>query len=230
MSKKESKKKSLKQIIGYILSGLLIAVFLVVLSLFIAVFVQTAQHKSPTLFGYRFYYILTDSMSPTLNPGDIIISKAINNGDNVDELVNDGDVITFMSNIDGNIQPNTHRVIRDVYYDEKLGGFYLQTKGDNPYASADAPIPVSDVVAVMKGKMPTLSAMYKGITSKWGLIVFLGIPFLLILTFLIYRLVIIIKTPAIKHTDSKNDIEELKKEIARKAVEEYIKKKNDKQQ
>jgi len=164
-------------------------------------------------------------MSPTIEPKQIIVSKIINDSSKVDEMVDVGDVITFSATLsDGTAIFNTHRVVKDVYYDEALDGYYLQTKGDNPYVGVDNPIPTSAVQAVMIEKVPAVSSIFNSVTSQTGLIFFLGIPLIFIFSVLIIKLVTIIKTP-VKNDEipSQDDIEQKKALIAKNAIEEYIK-------
>lgn len=76
------------------------------------------------MFGFRFFVVMTGSMEPQYNIGDLIISKAVEK-----ENIRVGDVITYAIDDKNTI---THRVI-----DEKLeeGKNLYKTKGDNNNSS-----------------------------------------------------------------------------------------------
>jgi signal peptidase len=70
----------------------------------------------------HFLIVLSGSMQPEINPGDIVVSTHIS-----PEKIKEGDIITFK---DINNQNNciTHRVINVITDDE--GNLYFRTKGD----------------------------------------------------------------------------------------------------
>ena len=72
------------------------------------------------LFGYKFYDVLTGSMSPTIKPRSHIIVKEID-----DSEVKEGDIITFKGTSTSNL--TTHRVVEVI---EKNKNIKFQTKGD----------------------------------------------------------------------------------------------------
>ena len=86
-------------------------------------FVSASGSGVPKVFGKIVLEIQTDSMSPTLKPGDIIVCKEVDPED-----LKIGDIITYWTVINGERVLNTHRIYQ--IYD---GGDYLifETKGDN---------------------------------------------------------------------------------------------------
>ena len=69
--------------------------------------------------------VMSGSMKPTLNEGDIIIVKYMHPGE-----IQNGDIIVFWAKSWGALDPGTpvvHRVT-DIQYSD---GYYYQTKGDN---------------------------------------------------------------------------------------------------
>ncbi|MDU4912118.1 signal peptidase I [Clostridium baratii] len=103
-----SKSKLIKNIISYIVIAI-VFIFMVISIL-----------SNLGLLGYKFYDVLTGSMSPTINPGSLIIVKEID-----DSEVKEGDVITFKGTSTSNL--TTHRVIEVI---EKNNSIKFQTKGD----------------------------------------------------------------------------------------------------
>ena len=103
-----SKSKLIKNIISYIVIAI-VFIFMVISIL-----------SNLGLLGYKFYDVLTGSMSPTINPGSLIIVKEID-----DSEVKEGDVITFKGTSTSNL--TTHRVVEVI---EKDNNIKFQTKGD----------------------------------------------------------------------------------------------------
>ena len=103
-----SKSKLIKNIISYIVIAI-VFIFMVISIL-----------SNLGLLGYKFYDVLTGSMSPTINSGSLIIVKEID-----DKEVKEGDVITFKGTSTSNL--TTHRVVEVI---EKNNSIKFQTKGD----------------------------------------------------------------------------------------------------
>jgi signal peptidase I len=226
MAQNDKKKVSkTKRILSKIITVLLSAVFLFSLGCLIYVSVQVLRGRDTDLFGYRLYYVKTDSMSPTIEPGEMILSKVLKNTDDyaaADAQINVGDVVTFIQYVDGRQINNTHRIIKDVYYDDTLACYCVCTKGDNPAATNDAPVPIARLEAKMIKKVKTLSEIYDFLGSAAGIAAMIIIPMALVLVSLIWQLVVKLKQPA--GNDGKSDGEKRaarEKEIAEKAVEEY---------
>ena len=165
---KQNVKKIFKGI-GHAFSIALI-VFEVIIIIFLVV--SKVQGTPPTLFGYQMYFIRTGSMSPYLEPGDIIISKKYDGG----ELIagKDGDVVTYYGDVNGTTQFITHRVI-------KVNGDNVITQGDDNNV-ADSPITKNEIEAVMVYKTVVIDKIYKVISTTWGfwLLIFTPIALLIV--------------------------------------------------
>ena len=154
--------------------GRALSIVLIVFEVLIIVFlvVSKVQGNPPTLFGHQMYFIRTGSMSPYLEPGDVIISKKYDGG----ELVagNDGDVVTYYGDVNGNVEMITHRVI-------EIDGEKIVTKGDFNN-TVDSPITKNDIEAVMVYKTVVIDKIYMIISSPWGfwLLIFTPIALLIV--------------------------------------------------
>lgn len=218
--KDDNKKKISKNIFNKISSVVLGAIFILVIIAFLSLTMQSLGGKKPDIFGYRLYFVLTDSMEPTLKVNDVLISEVISSTDEVKEKIEEGDIITFVAEY--GIQKGmtiTHRVVQGVHYDSTVDRYVVLTKGDNENASVDPPIPIENIQAKMVRDTVVLTSAYKFFTSLWGIIVILVVPFVLTLGCLIHKLVIEIKTPIMSEAEKIK--EEKIKEIKRRAVEEY---------
>lgn len=121
---------------------------------------------TPVFFGYSVYRVSSDSMTPYLEVGDIILSKQCD-----PMTLRYGDVITY-NGLTGEYAGKsiTHRVIREPYQDGD--SFFLITKGDdNPVE--DTPVNVSQVSGKMLRKLPLMKVVYQFFLTPWGLILIL---------------------------------------------------------
>ena len=112
-------------------------------------------------------------MSPTIKPGDIVVSIHVN-----PEEIREGDIITFK---DQNNQKNciTHRVVNILRDDE--GNIYFRTKGD---ANEDPDInlvPSSLVIGRVTLVIPYLGYLPTFAKSKLGFITMIFVPGILII-------------------------------------------------
>lgn len=134
MNKNEKKASAAKQdqepkstgskvslVIGIVLCVILIPILIINCSLIVVGFTQ--PDRPPSLFGYTPMIVLTDSMEPLINEGDIIIAKSCDPAD-----VEEGDVISFFDPASPTDAILTHRVI-SIY--EEDGVRYANTAGDN---------------------------------------------------------------------------------------------------
>lgn len=91
--------------------------------------------KQPEVFGYKFFVILTGSMSPNINPGDLVIVKDVP----IEEIKSD-DIITFSSSTSKNI--TTHRV-KEVARGNEIS---FITQGDANNIQDPLPVPKELVI------------------------------------------------------------------------------------
>ena len=156
-------------IIGRVLSAALV-IFEVIIIIFLVI--SKVQGNPLTLFGHQMYFIRTGSMSPYLEPGDVIISKKYDGG----ELIagENGDVVTYYGEVNGNVEMITHRVVRTE-------GELIVTRGDYNN-SDDSPITKDEIEAVMVHKAVIIDKIYMIISTTWGfwLLIFTPIALLII--------------------------------------------------
>lgn len=120
----------------------------------------------------NFYTILTQSMYPTIKAGDVVITYKED-----DNKYNKGDVITFVSDMNGGITI-THRV-KEVY---NLNGAYsYQTKGDNNNTADSGVVSSEKVLGKVIFKIPKAGYIQQFLVSKTGWIVAIVIPALAII-------------------------------------------------
>ncbi len=148
--------KMLKKILSII--GRVICVALVALMVFILV--SRLSGKTPNLFGYKFYIIATDSMTPSLEVGDVIISKNVKDFSKL-EL---DDVITYnceKGKLAG--MSITHRIVE---INEENGEFSFRTQGTKEGATIDEyAVEEYQIDGVMITKVPLIGKLITFITK-----------------------------------------------------------------
>ena len=126
-----------------------------------------------SLFGYRFYNVLTPSMQPAFKPGDMIFVKLTNPSD-----VKIGDIVTF------NPSPKstaflTHRVVNLLPADESQPA-RMVTKGDSNNTE-DPPVGLSAVIGVHTFTIPVMGRVVEMMRSNLLLVcICFGAVFLLL--------------------------------------------------
>lgn len=157
---KRKEKKGLFQRILNAISWLFLGVF-------VATLILTAVSNLNLLGGYRSLIVQSGSMEPTIMTGDVIIIAKAN-----DYLKND--VITFK---DEENSVTTHRIYALSEDNQKI----YETKGDANRAEDDAKVLFEQIMGKVILVIPRLGYFLFFIRSKTGLILFVGLPALLII-------------------------------------------------
>ena len=223
MKEKESVKKQetngkKPSVAKKIVSAVVTVFLLLLLGFVIFTLIQVKTAKRPNLFGYGVYTVISGSMRPTLDVGDVIIVKKVGS----ESELKKGDIVTFVGKGELSGKIVTHRIISEGVEDGKL-----TTCGDANYGIADKPIEYTDVIGKYVRTSVVMTFVYNAFRSKlgFGLIVFVPLFCLLVIQIINF----------VRACKMKDD-EELKKEqltpeelikqredeIKRKAVEEYI--------
>ena len=117
--------------------------------------VMKIMGDTPSIMGYNLYYIATPSMEPTLEVGDIILSKEVTDYSKLKEH----DVITYQGEV-GSYAGKliTHEIIEVIEHED--GSITFLTKGTNPSASVDPEIRADQVRTKMVCEIPFLAAAF----------------------------------------------------------------------
>ncbi len=147
---------------------LIVCILAITFVMVITLVATRIQGKTPQLFGYQILRVSSSSMEPTLETGDIILSKKVSDISALEV----GDIVTYKGEQDSYKDKTiTHEVIVKPY--EYDGKYYLQTRGiANGYI--DPEISEDQVIGVMIRRMPLFSAAYSFFLTPWGLVVILG--------------------------------------------------------
>ncbi|MGD7053076.1 signal peptidase I [Sutcliffiella horikoshii] len=147
---------------------------LVVFSALLGFQAKSNPNQIPSIAGISPLTILSDSMQPVFQAGDMIFSKAIA----ADEVMVD-DIITFKQD---NIIV-THRVIEVV---EEQDQTFFKTKGDNVTIADDTLLASENVIAKQLFTIPKLGHLTQFASTSLGMILIFGVPFLLYVAVEIY--------------------------------------------
>ena len=165
-----------KRILNAVINALLVvAIALAAMCTYVS-FVSSSGNGVPSLFGIRIFSIQTESMYPTLLPGDLIFDTAVKEPD---ELRN-GDVITYWTVINGERVLNTHR-IHEIYD----GGGYLifATKGDNNTIADPLTVHESEIVGKYAFRVSGLGKVFDYLQTSTGFLIVIVIPVFLFFLF-----------------------------------------------
>lgn len=130
-----------------------------------AIYIATSGTNKTSVFGYRCYEVLTSSMSPEYNPGDLIIVK---NTDAKDIKVND--VITFNPSKNSSSYYLTHRVIEKIDNYESTKKPAFKTKGDANKAGDAFTVKSDQVIGKVVLSVASLGKFLRFVSENIGLI------------------------------------------------------------
>lgn len=191
VKKEEGKdeKKSRKVLNTVINVILIVAIVVAVIATYVS-FVSTSGNGVPNIFGLRLLSIQTDSMYPTIDPGDLVIATEVKDlsslrprivdKEDPSKVIYEGDIITYWTVINGERVLNTHRIVN--VYD---GGGYLifQTKGDNNTLEDPLTVHESEVVGQYKTKIPGVGKVFDYLQTSVGFLIVVVIPVFLFFLF-----------------------------------------------
>ena len=142
-------------------------------------YVSTSGSGVPSLLGLQIFSVQTESMYPTLLPGDLIIDVAVKD---TGDLRKD-DIITYWTVINGERVLNTHR-IHEIYD----GGGYLifATKGDNNTSADPLTVHESEIVGQFKFRIPSVGKFFDYLQTSTGFLLIVVIP---VFIFFLFHLV-----------------------------------------
>jgi len=143
-------------------------------------FVSTSGNGVPSVLGARVFSIQTESMYPTLEPGDLIFDKGIKDTSELEV----GDIITYWTVINGERVLNTHRIV-EIY--DGGGHLIFETQGDNNTTSDPLTVHESEVVGQYTGKkVGGLGKVFDYLQTSTGFLIVVVIP---VAIFFLYHLV-----------------------------------------
>ena len=143
-------------------------VFIYVLSaciLIVAILFAFSASPNKSIFGFRYYTILTASMEPELSVGDLIFVQ-LKDAENI----NVNDVITFNPSSDSDVYL-THRVTEKIKNYQGTGVTCFRTKGDANDTEDSFLIDESRVIGTVSFHIPGLGYVIRFVQLRWYIIV-----------------------------------------------------------
>jgi len=165
-------------VIGIILCAILIPMLAINITLIIK---STAAKEVPSIGGIVPQIVLTGSMSPEIEAGDLIFCKRADATD-----VAKGDVISFYDPESKSNAIVTHRVVS--VNEDAHGKKTWQTKGDANNAEDATPVPFDNLVAVYRGvRLPGAGNIAMFMQTATGIICCVLIPLILLVGYDVIR-------------------------------------------
>lgn len=164
-------------IVGTVLCVILIPILLINITLIAKSFIN--KNEVPSIGGTLPLIVLTDSMHPEIESGDLIICNTAE----ADEIeVND--IISFFDPAGNGTSIVTHRVIEIV---EEDGVIFFRTRGDNNNTEDKELVPAENLVGVYKMRIAGAGHIAMFMQSTAGLIVCVVLPIILLVGYDIIR-------------------------------------------
>ena len=163
--------------IGTVLCVILIPILLINLTLIAKSFLN--KDEVPSIGGVLPLIVLTDSMYPEIESGDLIICHTAEAED-----IEVRDVIAFFDPAGNGSSIVTHRVIEVV---EKDGTLSFRTRGDNNNTEDRLLVPADNLVGVYQSRIAGAGHIAMFMQSTTGLIICVVLPIILLVAYDIIR-------------------------------------------
>ena len=170
---------------GSVLVSVLLWAVILIAALYAFTTMATRDNQNvANLLGYTPLSVLSDSMSPTFEKGDLILIKKCD-----PSSLKEGDIICFHTILNNEYALNTHRIVSI----EAMGDVRsYTTMGDNNNGIADTHvISDGDIVGKYVGRIPKLGNVMDFLSSSTGFLVVIVLPMLLFFIYQIYHLIMI---------------------------------------
>ena len=168
LKKGKERVKKVINIIEYVI------VFTVILVNTILIFQSVFKpNKTPNIFGNKAFVIVSGSMIPEINIGDIVFARETNN-------LNSGDIIAFRKESSVIV----HRIVKEM---DINGEAMFQTKGDNNNIEDKELVRKSTIEGVVFGKIPYIGNILMYLYNHLLIVIIVMIAFLIIKLLLIRK-------------------------------------------
>lgn len=165
----KQKGKIAARIISFII--LLFAIFIMI---FTIISVSTVNKEDSSLFGYKPFIVLSDSMQGEFEAGDIVVSKEVDSS-----TLKEGDIITFRS-----IDPNnyggvmTHKIREVTTYEGELA---FTTYGIATGAEDAYPVPADNVIGQYQFHLAKMGYFFQFLKTVPGYFLLIFTPFMILI-------------------------------------------------
>lgn len=201
-------------IVGTVLCILLIPILVMNITLIIKSY--TSEDKISDIGGFLPLIVLTDSMYPTIQSGDLVICKTAEAED-----IQVGDIIAYFDPAGNKDNVVTHRVIEVTTEDGKLA---FRTQGDANNTPDELAVSADDLVGIYRTRIAGAGNIAMFLQSSTGLIVCVVIPLLLLVGYDIIRRRIYEKQKKQDTEAMQRELEELRAQKEEKNIQSGDKK------
>ena len=163
--------------LGTVLCIILLPILLINITLIIKSYTNTDE--VPSVGGFLPLIVLTDSMYPEIESGDLIICHTIS-GDEVKV----GDVVAFFDPAGNGTSIVTHRVTEIT---EENGGLAFRTKGDANNVEDSLLVPEKSLVGIYRSRIAGAGNIAMFMQTSTGLIVCVVLPLILLVGYDVIR-------------------------------------------
>lgn len=173
--------KALKRGLTILVSIALWAVILLAALFAFTTLATKNNNQVASLAGFTPLSVVSDSMAPTFNAGDLIIIRKCD-----PSTLQEGDIITFHAIINNEYALNTHRISQ---IQDQNGVRSYVTKGDNNAIEDIHMISDGDIVGQYVGKLPGFGKIVEFLSSSTGFLLVIVLPLLIFFIYQVYHLV-----------------------------------------
>lgn len=173
--------KALKRGATILVSIILWAVILLAALFAFTTLATRDNNHVANLAGFTPLSVMSDSMSPTFNAGDLIIIRKC-----TPATLKEGDIITFHAIINNEFALNTHRIAE---IQDQNGARSYVTKGDNNVIADTHIIADGDIVGKYVGRLPYFGKVVQFLSSSTGFLLVIVLPLLLFFVYQVYHLI-----------------------------------------
>ena len=178
-------KDVLKKIGSVLVDVLIILVFIVSTLVVVASITANRTGGQPSVMGYVFSSVQTDSMQGTINQGDFVVGKLVDGNTEIKV----GDIVSFRDYLNGKEITVTHRVV-EIYEHETDPGYI--TQGDNEKYSDEVVKSRDSILSTYKFRIPFLGKFIDFLKTPFGFIITLVVPLLAFIAWQAYKLILLI--------------------------------------
>ncbi len=152
------------------------------LLLLVTILMIASGHKDRNFLGVRFFSVLSDSMKPTFQAGDLVVGRSVDVS-----TLEKGDIITFKSSDPLSFNHLiTHQVIKVI---DKDGTLSFKTKGINVAQADDVPAAADRVISKYNFSIPKAGYLFDFFQTTTGYVVLFLLPFACIIFFQIRKII-----------------------------------------
>ena len=173
--------KALKRGATILVSIILWAVILLAALFAFTTLATRDNNHVANLAGFTPLSVMSDSMSPTFNAGDLIIIRKC-----TPATLEEGDIITFHAIINNEFALNTHRIAE---IQDQNGARSYVTKGDNNVIADTHIISDGDIVGRYVGKLPGFGKIVDFLSGSMGFLLVIVLPLLVFFVYQVYHLI-----------------------------------------